>query len=398
MKIAIIHEMLIKLWGAERVLLEIIKMYPEADVFTLMYDEKKVGDIFPKNKIRCDTPAQTLFSLTGKPRLSLPLMPLSVKKIDLTGYDLVISSSSGFAHWVRLQQRAKRKKQKEGFFHICYCHSPARYLWDATEEAQRELGVKVQKTKSKKQRGGFYWYLKQILVWPLVRWLFWWLRRVDLRASRSPDIYIANSREVQGRIQQYYNRDSTILWPPVETARFSVGPIHLSQRNYYVLTSALTPFKKVDRVIRVMNKLGINLKIIGDGAQREELQKIAWKNIEFLGRISDEEVPRVYMNARWFLMPQKEDAGIAPLEAMAAGVPVFWLAQWGLLETNIDGVTGRFFHEETDESFEKWFLIFHREIGEGKYDNSETMIVQAKKFDTLNFQRWFREVVDRFGQ
>lgn len=128
---------------------------------------------------------------------------------------------------------------------------------------------------------------------------------------------------MHSRIEKYYHRDSLILWPPVETSRFSPGPIPVSQRMHYVLTSALTPFKQVDRVIRVMNKLGINLRIIGDGAQRQELQKIAGKTIEFLGRLSDEEVVKVYANARGFLMPQKEDAGIAPLEAMAAGIPVF---------------------------------------------------------------------------
>ncbi len=142
-----------------------------------------------------------------------------------------------------------------------------------------------------------------------------------------------------------------------------------------------------------MTKLWINLKIIGDGAQRGELQKIAGKNIEFLGRIPDAELVKIYTDARGFLMPGKEDAGIAPLEAMAAGIPVFWLAQGGLLETNIDGVTGRFFPEETDESFEKWFLDFHREIGEGKYDNSPAIPAQAKKFDAENFRQAFQKIV-----
>lgn len=145
-----------------------------------------------------------------------------------------------------------------------------------------------------------------------------------------------------------------------------------------------------------MNKLWFQTKIIGDGAQRLELQKMAGKNIEFLGRISDEDVSKVYSNARGFLMPQKEDAGIAPLEAMSAGVPIFWLAQGGLLETNIDGITGRFFPEETDESFEREFLKFHEEIGAGKYDNASVLLEQAKKFDTIHFHDAFQEVVRRY--
>jgi glycosyltransferase involved in cell wall biosynthesis len=382
MKIAIVHEMLIKFWGAERVLLELMKLYPEADIFTLMYDSSKVGDVFPKSRVKCTWPAQWFFKLTGKPRASLPLLPFSVSRIDLSGYDLVISSSSGFAHGVKKWNNA---------VHICYCHSPARYLWDATDEVQAELWLK--NTKDKGQRTKLRIFLKRVILWPLVRLLFSWLRRVDLRASKSPDIYIANSREVWGRIQKYYNRDSVILWPPVDTVRFSHGTAPVSERNYFVVTSALTPFKQVDRVIRVMNRLNIPLKIIGDGAQRGELEKIAGKTIEFLWKISDEAVVEIYKNARGFLMPQKEDAGIAPLEALAAGVPVFWLAKWGLLEVNIDGMTGRFFPEETDESFERSFLDFDHEIGEGRYDEIALLVARAREFDAEKFRKGFQDII-----
>ena len=166
-----------------------------------------------------------------------------------------------------------------------------------------------------------------------------------------------------------------------------------SERKYFVVTSALTPFKQVDRVIRVMTKLGIPLKIIGDGAQRAELEKIAGNTIEFLWKISDEAVVEIYKNARGFLMPQKEDAGIAPLEALAAGVPVLGLAKWGLLEVNIDGVTGRFFPEETDESFERWFLEFDHEIGEGRYDDADLLKARAREFDAEEFRKGFQDIV-----
>lgn len=374
--------MLIKLWGAEKVLSELMHMYPEADVFTLMYDEKKVGSVFPKNRIWCNTPAQTLFALTGKPRLSLPLMPASVKKINLTGYDVILSSSSGFAHGVSLDT------SRTYATHICYCHSPARYLWDATDEVQKEIGVKLDADKKHTPLDT----IKSALGWPIVTHLFEYLRKWDAEASKKPTIYIANSQEVQKRIQQYYQRDSVVLWPPVETSQFVSGPIPVSKRPYYVLTSALTPFKKVDRAVRVMSKLGLSLKIIGDGAQRQELQKIAGDTVQFLGRISDEEKIKVYMNARGFLMPQKEDAGIAPIEAMAAGIPVFWLAKGWLLETNIDSVTGRFFPEETDESFEQHFLTFDAEITAGKYDTSDVLMAHAHKFDTAHFRETFQKI------
>lgn len=378
MKIAIVHEMLIKLWGAEKVLQEFMHMYPLADVFTLMYDEKKVGSVFPKNRIWCDTPAQKLFSLTGKPRLSLPLMPISVKKIDLTEYDIIISSSSGFAHGVQGRPDTK---------HICYCHSPARYLWDATTEVQAELGLL-------ENQEGILPRLKKEIWGPIVRTLFERLWKIDLEASKRPTLYIANSAEVHRRIEQYYQRDSVILWPPVETSYFSPGPIPVSKRAYYVITSALTPFKKVDRAIRVMTKLGLPLKIIGEGAQRAELQKIAGNTIEFLGRISDEEKVKVYMNARGFLMPQKEDAGIAPIEAMAAWIPVFWLAKGWLLETNIDGVTGRFFPDETDESFMQWLMKFDEEISAWKYDESQVLRAHAALFDVSHFRAEFQRIFD----
>ena len=376
MKIAIVHEMLIKLWGAERVLLEFIKMYPEADVYTLMYDEEKVWSVFPKEKIHCNGLAQWLFQLTKKPRASLPLMTFSVSGIDVSDYDLVISSSSGFAHGVWRNTKYKIQNTKNRPFHICYCHSPARYLWDWTEEVQAEM---------------------KSLFRPLVRALFAVLRKIDLQASQSPDIYIANSREVQTRIAKYYKRDSLIIYPPVDTEKYKVQntKYKISERSFYIITSALTPFKRVDIAVRVLSELGISLKIIGSGAQIDALKQLAWASVEFLGRLSDEEIAKIYTQARWFLMPQKEDAGIAPIEAMAAGLPVFGQAAGGLLETNIDGVTGEFFPEETDESFREGFIRFHKNVEEGRYDDAEKITSHATQFGVEAFHQAFKRVVGK---
>lgn len=374
--------MLIKFWGAERVLLELIWLFPDADIFTLLYDEKKMQAFFPGKQIHCIGPAQWLFCLTGKPRWSLPLMPASVRKIDLSGYDVVISSSSGFAHGVMTTGQTKN---------ICYYHSPARYLWDATDEVQAELGVSWGKWQK-----NIFWYIKAHVGGFFVRGLFHQLRKYDLKASKKPHFVIANSEEVRKRIQTYYHRDALILWPPVDTHRFSVGSIPVSQRTQYVLTSALTPFKRVDRVVRVMTRLGMQVQIIGDGKERQSLEKIAGKNIQFLGRVSDSELVEIYKSARGFLMPQKEDAGIAPLEAMAAGVPVYWFGHGWLLETNIDGVTGRFYSEDTDESFEAWFLRFHQEISQGKYDNSSFLIERAREFDGAHFRESFQRIIQDY--
>lgn len=346
-------------------------MYPEADIFTLMYDEEKVGKVFPKEKIHCTGPAQWLYTLMKKPRASLPLMTFSVSGIDLSGYDVIISSSSGFAHGVNL---ANKQRGKKSSFHICYCHSPARYLWDWTEEVQSEM---------------------KVLFRPLARALFAILRKIDLQASQSPDIYIANSREVQARIQKYYKRDSLIIYPPVDTKKYKTQNTEykVSERSFYVITSALTPFKRVDIPVRVLSELGISLKIIGSGAQADELRELAGPSVEFLGRLSDEEVVEVYQHARGFLMPQKEDAGIAPIEAMAAGLPVFGQAAGGLLETNIDGMTGEFFPEETDESFQEGFMKFHENIQSGKYDDAEKIVLHAAQFGVQAFYESFAQLV-----
>lgn len=351
-------------------------MYPEADIFTLMYDEEKVGKTFPKEKIHCTGPAQWLYRLTRKPRASLPLMTFSVSGIDLSEYDLVISSSSGFAHGVNLINKQRGKKTP---FHICYCHSPARYLWDWTEQVQSEM---------------------KVLFRPLVRAMFAVLRKIDLQASQSPDMYIANSREVQARIQKYYKRDSLIIYPPVNTEKYKVQSTKykVSERDFYVITSALTPFKRVDIPVRVLSRLGIPLKIIGSGAQADELRELAGSSVVFLGRLSDEEVVEVYKQARGFLMPQKEDAGIAPIEAMAAGLPVFGQAAGGLLETNIDGVTGEFFPEETDESFEEGFIRFHKNVGEGRYDDAEKITAHVAQFGVEAFREKIQELISSFSR
>lgn len=180
-------------------------------------------------------------------------MTFSVSEIDVSDYDVVISSSSGFAHGVNLANRRKGKKTP---FHICYCHSPARYLWDWTDEVQAEM---------------------KSLFRPLVRALFAVLRKIDLQASQSPDIYIANSREVQARIQKYYGRDSLVMCPPVDTEKYKVQntKYKVSERSFYVITSALTPFKRVDIAVRVLSELGIPLKIIGSGAQIDALKQLA---------------------------------------------------------------------------------------------------------------------------
>lgn len=391
MKIAIIHEMLIKLGGAERVLEVLMQAYPEADVYTLMYDAEKVGSVFPKAKIHCTGPAQWLFQYTQKPRWSLPLMPFSIWQIDVSGYDIVISSSSGFAHWVWVNTKYTVQNTQKRPIHICYCHSPARYLWDWTEEIQNEIFTKYKIHSTK------YTVIHslKLLGIPFVKLLLWWLRRVDLRASKSPDVYIANSQEVQERIKKYYGRESEVIWPPIDVEKYTLVDRSLPSKSiYYVITSALTPFKRVDIPVRVLSELGIPLKIIGAGDQRRELEQLAGPAVEFLWRISDQEVLEIYAGARGFLMPQKEDAGMAPIEAMVAGLPVFGQRAGGLIESNIDGITGRFFDEESDESFREAFLQFHDEITNQKYDDSMIFRRHVQRYNTNIFLEKIRKIID----
>lgn len=321
MKVALVHDFLLKLGGAERVLKVFADMYPDAPIFTLLYDEEKVGKVFPKERVNTSFLQKYPKFLRKRHRLFTHKMPMAIESLNFSGFDLVISSSSSFAHGIIVPSSTK---------HICYCHSPMRYAWDHASEYVDENDISG---------------LKRVLYSLLIKRLREW----DSLASGRPDKYIANSQHVAKRLKKYYRVESSVVLPPVDVEKFKVS---YNNSDYYLIVSTLTPYKKVDLAVQLFNKIDRQLVIIGDGPHRKYLQSIAGKNIDFLGHKDDEDVREYMQNCRALIFPGEEDFGIVPVEAMACGKPVLAYGKGGALESIIEGRTGEFFHEPTVASME----------------------------------------------
>jgi len=356
MKTALVHEMLVKLGGAERVLLNLSEMYPDSPIFTLIQDKKATNDWFKDRKIH-PSHLQRFYEWTGKPKFLLPKMAEAVEQFDFKDYDLVISSSSAFAHGIKTGAQTK---------HITYCHSPMRYAWDYTHEYTKESGMMKQFAIAK--------MLSPIRVW-------------DFEAASRPDRILANSIHVQKRIAKYWRRDSAVVYPPVNVKRFQPRASH---EDYFLIVSALTPFKRIDLAIRAFNRLRRRLVIIGEGAQRSLLESMAHSNIEFLG-FKEDAVMRDYMeNCRALIFPGEEDFGITPVEAMAAGKPVIAYGVGGVTETVKAGLSGEFFHQATPESLIE--AVTQMMLNEKHYDAKKIRQL-ADAFDESVFEDKMREVI-----
>lgn len=321
MKVAIVHDFLLKLGGAERVLKALADMFPKAPIFTLLYDEAAVGKVFPKERVKCSFLQSYPKFLRKRYRYLTYKMPRAIEEFDLEGFDLVISSSSAFSHGVITALKTK---------HICYCHSPMRYAWDYANEYKKENNL-----------FGLKGLLYSYLIKPLREW--------DKASSDRADRYLANSQNVQKRLKKYYHLESEVVYPPVETDKFRAKKEHA---NYFLIVSTLTPYKKIDLAVQLFNKIGRRLVIIGDGPARKYLENIAGDNIDFLGFKSDATVKEYLENCRALIFPGEEDFGIVPVEAMSCGKPVLAYGKGGAVESVISGKTGEFFFEPTVESME----------------------------------------------
>ena len=371
MKVAVIHEMLIKLGGAENVVDDILTLYPEADLFTLIYDENKVSKLFPVSRIKkVPRLTQFIYKLTKNQRFCLLFMARAIESLDFSQYDLVISSSSGFAHGCITKPET---------LHVVYYHSPARYLWDWTFEGRKDMNYSP--------------FFKKIIL-AFLAFIFHNLRIWDYMASQRHDVAIAASKQIQLRISKYYKRPSEVIYPSVYTDKFEIWEKLLKDRHYYVITSALTEFKRVDILVNAFNVLGYRLIIIWTGAQESYLKSIAKENIEFVGYRHTFEINEYYKNARWFILPGREDFWIAPIEAMAAWIPVFWLDEGWLTETSINWLSWEFFHDREWLDFIEKFEQFHSNIESGKYDRIKIRN-HALKFNKDRFLQEFKDLVDR---
>ncbi len=379
MKVAILHEMLIKLGGAEKVVENFMKLFPDATIFTLIYDEKKCGKVFPREKISPQvwkSKTQKRYNLFKKQRFCLALMAISVENFDFSEYDLVICSSSWFAHWAITKPETK---------FVVYCHSPARYMWDWTNEYKRDLGLNS-------------WWKKYFLK-PFIERTFYKNRQWDLMASSRADLIIANSKNTSNRIKKYYKRESKILYPPVETQRFAKilekNNFEKPFEKYYIIISALTEFKKIEIAISWFNELEENLLIIWAGDFRENLEKLTKKeNIKFVWAKYDDELVFLVQNSSGLIFPWEEDFGIVPIEVMSAWKPVFAYKGWWLLETNIEWVTWSFFEDKNWKDFIEKFEIFHKNNLKNIY-TKENCINQAKNFSQEIFEKRFLELINK---
>jgi len=317
-KIALVHDHLAQDGGAEKVLKVLAAMFPDAPIYTLLYEEKHVNKYFKGRDIKTSI-IQRLPGGVKHYQWFMPFMPIAVEFFDLSDFDVVISDASAFAKGVITKPET---------LHICYCHTPTRYLWDYTHQYINELR--------------FNKYFKKVISLVLNRMRVW-----DFVAAQRVDLYIANSQTVQKRIKKYYRRDSEIIYPPVELDKFKISN---EGKDYFLIGSRLAPYKRADIVIEVFKELkDKKLKIFGDGVDLERLKNIAGgvENIEFLGRVSEEEKASLYSHCLAFINPQEEDFGITVVEAMASGRPVIAYEKGGATETIMNGETGLFFKEQT---------------------------------------------------
>jgi len=361
MKVALVHDLLVKLGGGESTLRVLADIFPDAPIHTLVYDEEKVGKIFPKSRVKTSVLHKYPDIIRSKYQLLLTKMPKAIERFDFTDYDVVISSSSAFAHGIITPVNTT---------HICYCHSPMRYVWDYKNEYLKEqnLGSVSHFLASK--------VLKKIRLW-------------DQVAADRPDIYIANSKHVQKRIKKYYKKDSEVIYPPVETSRFKPKK---KNDDYFLIVSTLSPYKKVDLAVQLFNKIGKPLKIIGEGSQKKFLQSLAADNIEILGYKSDKEVEKYIQNCKALIFPGEEDFGITPIEAMACGKPVLAYGKGGALESVVKGKTGEFFYKPTISSIEDG--LANLLINENKF-KPQTIRKLAEKFDRKVFEREIKKIVNK---
>lgn len=350
MRIAFVHEYLNQFGGAERMLQVLSAIFPNAPIYTLIHDSDLAGHIFD------DKTVYTSF-LQGLPftknhhRIFPLLMPIAIEQFDFSDYDVVISLSASFAKGIITDHRTK---------HICYCLTPPRFLWDNSQKLTEEFS--------------FPKVVKKLLP-PFTSYLRIW----DWEASRRVDEFWSISDFVKNRVKKYYGKESRVIYPPVNVDNFFISK---EIGNYFLMVGRMVSYKKFDLAIKAFNQLGLPLKIIGTGPEFKKLKKISKNNIEFIGLVSDDQLPEFYSKAKALIFPQEEDFGIVPLEAMASGRPVIAYRGGGALETIKENETGIFFDEQNEDSIISAIKTFD----DRKFEPIECRS-QAEKFSITNFKR-----------
>jgi glycosyltransferase involved in cell wall biosynthesis len=359
MKVALIHDHLAQDGGAEKVLKVLADMFVDAPIFTLLY-EKRHADKYFKNRVIMTSIIQRLPGGIKHYKWFMPWMPVAVEFFNLSDYDLVISDTSSFAKGVITSTNT---------LHICYCHTPTRYLWSDTHSYIEELN--------------FNKYFKKIIALSLNKIRIW-----DRVAADRVDYFIANSKFIQKRIKKYYQRDSVVIYPPVDLSAF-----HLSDDfgDYYLAGGRLVPYKRFDLIIGAFESSGKRLRIFGDGPDLDRLKNLAsgHDNIEFLGRVSDAEKAQLYSRALAFINPQEEDFGITMVESLASGRPVIAYGSGGAKEI-ITPDCGVLFSEQSINSLSQALQNFNP-----TNFNSQTIRASAERFSVERFKREMTEYIEK---
>ncbi len=355
MKIALVHDSLTQLGGAERVLEALRECFPDAPLFTLVLDRRLAGRF--QNWRVVTSWLQGFYNLLPRLQYWLIFIPAAVRSLGLPDCQVVLSSSSAFAKGVKVPK---------GAVHISYCHTPTRFLWTDLSYVNEEVSWPVR---------------------PLAKLFLRWLRRWDLAAAQRVDHFIANSREVQQRIERYYHKPSTIIHPYVDT-RFWHST--RAKQNYFLIGGRLHAHKDNQLIVELFNELGWELHVVGTGRREKFLQAVAKPNIKFLGPVPDEVLRDEYSGARGFIYPHKEDFGLMPLEAAACGTATLALGQGGSLETVIPGVTGELFPSADPRIIKKYFL----EWDEKRY-NQQALQDHAVIFSKDEFIKKIRGFVEQ---
>ncbi len=375
MKVALVHDWLTGMRGGEKVLEVFCELFPHAHLYTLLHNKESVSAIIENMDIRTSFVQKFPLIIKKKYRHLLPIFPTAIERFNLEGYDLVLSSS----HCV-----AKGVITGPNTLHVCYCFTPMRYIWDMYDEYF---------TKEK----------SSAITRKSISLMLGYLRKWDVASSKRVDRFVAISKYVAERIKKYYERESEIIFPPVDCSYFNPGT---SNGNFYLMVSPLAPNKRVDIAIKAFNKLSLPLKIIGTGQEEKRLGKIAGKNVELMGWQSDEVVREHYVNCKALIFPGVEDFGIVPLEAQACGKPVIAYGKGGVLETviplngnklNTEGgnrksATGMFFYEHTPESLAQ--AVIHFESVKGLF-NKIKIREHAETFDMAIFKERIRNYIDQ---
>jgi glycosyltransferase involved in cell wall biosynthesis len=353
-ELALVHDYLLVLRGAERTFASIADVWPSAPVYTLLYDREGTESRFAGHPVATSALQRTGIRQSGFRKL-LPLFPLAAERLPVDRYPVVVSSSSAFAHGVH---------PAPGAVHVCYCHTPFRYAWFERQRAMSEMPTALR---------------------PALGAALAAIRRWDVKASGRVTHYVANSRHTQRRIKELYGRDSTIVHPPVEVDRFRAD----EPDDYFLTVTELVPHKRVDVAVQAASESGRRLKVVGGGPELERLRvKYRTPKIEFLGRVDDQELVDLYAHARALVLPNVEEFGIAAVEAQAAGRPVIAAAAGGALETVHDGVTGRLVPPGDAPALKRTLREF-----DGDDFDAGVIRSHAEHFSAAAFRRRFREQV-----